>query len=1065
MATVAAKQKSIIGNTKGRPWHNLSSSNIDIPTWFNHCASKHSSKQWVGNFAMGLLAPNKLEELTVFSVTGWHNNRKSEVWVGSQADISFARKIIAYEVQAFGNSLQDLEARLDRDSADYKKVENSKQRTIFELDIEQVNQQPHIGFAELPNLPRKSNITSVEGSFVKWLDQTYPAGSLLIATEGATKAYLTPLDREGLDLAVHLVLDGEGQIEPSSSLRPSRYRTSKDSLAQWIASTQPSERAHVIGYALGPKADAVSVELLRFRLHPTQFVALLDKAPAATMLLNEWDGDIKRTAAGVLIFDNPGSRFLDPIQKPEVDCSVVDWPKISVVTVSYNQAVFLEDCICSVLDQAYPNLEYIVVDAMSTDGSEEILRRYEGQFTKLIIEKDNGQSDGLNKGFDLATGDILTWINSDDMLAPGSLKRAALAFMQYDCDLVVGGCERITTNSHEVTQLHHPALPFARKVPLGFAEHLIWSKSWAEGDYFYQPEVLFSAEIWRRSGGYLKNHLYWAMDWELWIRMGMAGATIVHLPETIGRSREHPDQKTTSAELYLYQLKNILIEHDEVLEKLESLVNELPPGKVPGWPPNEAPTMWEIAYKNTINSSSLERTITNLARYRRPENLKRSIRRRMANLKKYLKKLEKYRQPGRLKSSIRRRLSKLLDSGSLPHNEHDKPTHQYRLEAERQIESLQDQVANLTARDRELSDATMSSFKKVQSHADAIADYASQLLFGEAATSEQQEFVFREFQAGTSIEGILGAMAIERSSALNADTIVDDKYQPGKTIHFPDRQQLVNNLSRLVVVDVGTKEFQLSTHSCAELVECWPSLVVSFSHLNNTILHESNAKSPSGITISDVRTFAGLVEDGEPAPACGNAEQASLPVLQANGATGHWSSTETARPEAVEAHVVAIKALDRALADTPVSESWIDLLIIDDWENSRAVLDGGTEALKKTLCCQIKVDFAEMNVGGHPFGIIDKQMRKSGFSFAGMMQFDRISNRESGSPSRRNFNSGQIMSADCLYLRNLDQAQINDKAIYLRSAIILHEVYRKFDLSAAMLQSGGYRDLWEQYEI
>ena len=171
------------------------------------------------------------------------------------------------------------------------------------------------------------------------------------------------------------------------------------------------------------------------------------------------------------------------------------------------------------------------------------------------------------------------------MLAPGALKIAALTFMQHDCDLVAGRpCpERITEDSDEVTLLHHPALPFMETVALGFAENLVWRNSWEKGDYFFQPEVVFTADIWRRSGGYLKEHLYWAMDWELWIRMAMAGASIVHVPDRIGRSREHAEQKTTSAELYLFQLKNILLEHDEALARVQLAASMLPRGKTPTW--------------------------------------------------------------------------------------------------------------------------------------------------------------------------------------------------------------------------------------------------------------------------------------------------------------------------------------------------------------------------------------------------------------------------------------------------------------------------------------------------
>jgi glycosyltransferase involved in cell wall biosynthesis len=98
-------------------------------------------------------------------------------------------------------------------------------------------------------------------------------------------------------------------------------------------------------------------------------------------------------------------------------------PKITIVTPSYNQGEFLEETINSVLGQSYPNLEYFVVDGNSTDQSLQILEKYSSRLTWWISEADKGQSDAINKGLKRATGDIITWINSDDLLFPGHLKK------------------------------------------------------------------------------------------------------------------------------------------------------------------------------------------------------------------------------------------------------------------------------------------------------------------------------------------------------------------------------------------------------------------------------------------------------------------------------------------------------------------------------------------------------------------------------------------------------------------------------------------------------------------
>lgn len=107
-----------------------------------------------------------------------------------------------------------------------------------------------------------------------------------------------------------------------------------------------------------------------------------------------------------------------------------NFPKISVITPSYNQGEFIEETIKSVIGQNYQNLEYIIIDGMSSDNSLEIIKKYEKFISKIIIEKDKGQSDALQKGFTIATGDILCWINSDDIFLPNTLHRVAEFFVK-----------------------------------------------------------------------------------------------------------------------------------------------------------------------------------------------------------------------------------------------------------------------------------------------------------------------------------------------------------------------------------------------------------------------------------------------------------------------------------------------------------------------------------------------------------------------------------------------------------------------------------------------------------
>ena len=114
--------------------------------------------------------------------------------------------------------------------------------------------------------------------------------------------------------------------------------------------------------------------------------------------------------------------------------------KVSIVTISYNQAQFLEQAITSVIQQNHPDIEYIVVDAGSTDGSRDIIATYQHKIDKAVLEKDNGAADGLNKGFSFATGDIFGFLNSDDELLPDALARVMDFFHDHPEVDVVSGC-------------------------------------------------------------------------------------------------------------------------------------------------------------------------------------------------------------------------------------------------------------------------------------------------------------------------------------------------------------------------------------------------------------------------------------------------------------------------------------------------------------------------------------------------------------------------------------------------------------------------------------------------
>jgi GT2 family glycosyltransferase len=234
------------------------------------------------------------------------------------------------------------------------------------------------------------------------------------------------------------------------------------------------------------------------------------------------------------------------------------WPRISIVTPSYNQASFLETTIQSVLKQGYPNLEFIVIDGGSTDGSVEIIERYADRLTHWESGPDRGQSHALNKGFSRATGSLLTWLNSDDQLAPGALFTVAEAFIRHQPDLVVGRCARIMHPSFIPYHFHRCRLPLNVVQPLLEDKLLELDDCWMTGHFFHQPEVFFTKDIWTRSGGHVREDLYYSMDYELWLRFARAGSTIFAIPDVLAIFRQHSNQKTGGEELpFLPELRRV----------------------------------------------------------------------------------------------------------------------------------------------------------------------------------------------------------------------------------------------------------------------------------------------------------------------------------------------------------------------------------------------------------------------------------------------------------------------------------------------------------------------------
>jgi glycosyltransferase involved in cell wall biosynthesis len=226
-----------------------------------------------------------------------------------------------------------------------------------------------------------------------------------------------------------------------------------------------------------------------------------------------------------------------------------EYPKISIVTPSFNQGQFLEECIDSVLSQNYPNLEYVIMDGGSTDNSVEIIKKYEKHLVYWQNRPDNGQYFAIQEGFRKTNGEIMSWINSDDLLHPRALETVAAIFRNFpNVEWLMGRPNGIVQKTGEFWVMDFPVL-WSRKNYL---------RRQYKNPYIQQEGTFWKRSLWEKAGGKIDTNLALAGDMELWARF-FRYAQLYSVDALLGTFRTHSAQKTaTSREAYHTEAEKII---------------------------------------------------------------------------------------------------------------------------------------------------------------------------------------------------------------------------------------------------------------------------------------------------------------------------------------------------------------------------------------------------------------------------------------------------------------------------------------------------------------------------
>jgi glycosyltransferase involved in cell wall biosynthesis len=229
-------------------------------------------------------------------------------------------------------------------------------------------------------------------------------------------------------------------------------------------------------------------------------------------------------------------------------------PTISIITPSLNQGEFIEETILSVLSQDYPCLEYLVMDGSSSDNTIMVLEKYSEKI-KWISEPDSGQTNAINKGFQLTNGSIVGYLNADDILLPGSLWEIAKTFTNHPGTMwVTGKCRIINEKNNEI-----------RKLITGYKNILRWFGCFSlvvMTNYLSQPSTFWRREV-LAEAGFLDENLHYVMDYEYWLRL-YSRYSPVFIPDYLASFKIHQSSKTTSTghrDVYIEEESYVIRRH------------------------------------------------------------------------------------------------------------------------------------------------------------------------------------------------------------------------------------------------------------------------------------------------------------------------------------------------------------------------------------------------------------------------------------------------------------------------------------------------------------------------